>query len=79
MDGPDDFNESIDPDLNYFEDLYSGMDEFRLSNYISINDYNAIDYDKNIFSTMSYNIRSFSANSDTFFLCFIIKIVTQMF
>ena len=70
MNGPDDFNVSIDPDLNYFEDLYSGMNELQLSNYISINDYNAINYDKNIFSTMSYNIRSFSANSDTFFSMF---------
>ena len=62
--------ENIDPDLNYFGDIHNYEDHSQ-SKYITINEYNEImlKSDK-LFTIYNYNIRSFSANSDSFFSTF---------
>ena len=63
----EDYNEFLDPDTNYFNHFYDNMLSANQSEYISIDDYNKLcDENVNSFKILSYNIRSFSANSDTF-------------
>lgn len=67
------FSEVIDPDANYFSNLFDDLTSSQQSNYISINDFqqNFIkDHNANSFKIITYNIRSFRANSDTMFAMF---------
>ena len=67
----DQFHDSIDPDINYFNSLYENDIGSNPSNYVSISDYNLnCENNPDKFRIMSYNIRSFSANSESFFAMF---------
>ena len=56
----------IDPDDNYYENI--GPENFgNISQYIAVSDFNSLASRSNFFTIINYNIRSFNANSDTFF------------
>ena len=62
--------EAIDPDLNYFGDIHD-YDDHSQSKYITIDEYNELMLSSDrLFTIYNYNIRSFSANSDSFFSTF---------
>ena len=60
----------FDPDINYFDNQFDCIESTIQSNYINISDFNKIPHDSNKLSLISYNIRSFAANSDTMFSMF---------
>ena len=62
------FLNNIDPDSNYFNSYFDSIASQNQSNYININDYTSFRTTRN-FTIMSYNIRSYNANSDSFFPC----------
>ena len=57
----------FDPDINYFDNQFDCIESTIQSNYINISNFNKIPHDSNKLSLISYNIRSFAANSDTMF------------
>ena len=64
------FNEHLDPDVNYFDQISRNLMNNQHSNYISVDDYN---HSRNIsknFNIISYNIRSYHANADSFLSIF---------
>ena len=68
----DDFLFSSDPDVNYFNNYFDNYDSANQSNYITISDYqNIATQNKDSFKIISYNIRSFNANSDTMYPMFL--------
>lgn len=67
----DQFHDSIDPDTNYFNCLYENDIGSNQSNYLSIADYNlSCENSPDTFRIMAYNIRSFTANSESMFAMF---------
>ena len=60
----------IDPDLNYFGDVHNYSDHSQ-SKYITIEEYNELMLNTDrLFTIYNYNIRSYSANSNSFFSTF---------
>ena len=61
----------IDPDANYINDAFPSLNSCAQSKYTSVEDFNGIiSGPKPILSFISYNVRSFNANSDEFFCMF---------
>ena len=61
-------DENLDPDLNYFEELFRDLNLTNTSSYFSVTEYND-NYSKNFsnyLTILSYNIRSFNSNYDYF-------------
>ena len=53
----------IDPDDNYFNELFRNLDHLNQFDYISVENYNKQCLENNSYATiLSYNIRSFRAN-----------------
>ena len=57
----------FDPDKNYFENQFDCISSTTQSNYINIFDFHEIPLSSSKLRLISYNIRSFAANSDTMF------------
>ena len=70
MTDPDDFYSFVDPDSNYFDGLFDSLATSQQSNYVSVSEYNTAMSNSDSISFMAYNIRSFKANSNTFFPIF---------
>ena len=60
----------IDPDINYLDGLFNSVETAKQSSYTSVENLNSLISNKNFVSFMTYNIRSFNANADTFFSMF---------
>ena len=60
----------LDPDENYFDPLLNQNNPALTSEYISITDFNIICNNVNRFTCLTYNIRSFNRNIDTFLAMF---------
>jgi exonuclease III len=58
----------IDPDINFFDGMFASYNQPAQSSYYTIEEFNLIQPKKSCFTVMSFNIRSFSANSDQFIL-----------
>ena len=67
---PENLIEQIDPDLNYLNEIFESINSSKQSCYISVEESNSLISDKTFFSILTYNIRSFNANSDSFFSMF---------
>ena len=61
-------DENLDPDYNYFEELFSDISQANSSGYFSVGEYN--DHfscnNSNFLTILSYNIRSYNSNYDQF-------------
>ena len=61
----------LDPDNNYFSAIFQNIQPSQTCNYVSVESFNRICHDEPKYYTfLNYNIRSFSANSDSFFSIF---------
>ena len=60
----------IDPDCNYFSDIFQDIGSDLHSKYETVETYSLKAQNSENFTCMSYNIRSFLANSDSFFSIF---------
>ena len=61
------FYDSIDPDINYYDEILETMSSSQQSQYISVREYDALPSDNSSLTILSYNIRSFNRNKDSFF------------
>ena len=69
----------IDPDSNYFDEVFSNLDGVGDTVYSTVDEFNKHIKDKpNFLTIISYNIRSFSANSDLFFYYLLIIIYLKL-
>ena len=60
-------DEYIDPDINYFQPIYSSFNKVNLSSYYTIDQLNQTEFCKNPSTfLLNFNIRSFYANIDAF-------------
>ena len=62
--------DTIDPDSNHFNDLYSNSENFNQSEYLSVQQYNDISSCNDYYTLLNYNIRSFRQNSNSFLSLF---------
>ena len=59
--------DDLDPDQNYFDDVFSGTDYCNESKYFTLSEFNKlVRQEPNYITLVSSNIRSFNANSDSF-------------
>ena len=55
----------IDPDDNFFNDVYRGFSQREVSPYYNVNNFNnTFQHETNTFNVMSFNVRSFSKNGE---------------
>ena len=64
------FTSDIDPDLQYFSEFNDLVESGEQSNYHSPEEYNSLCSNNLPLKILSYNIRSFRANADSFFTIF---------
>ena len=64
------FYDSIDPDINYYDEILETMSSSQQSQYISVREYDALPSDNSSLTILSYNIRSFNRNKDSFLALF---------
>ena len=63
--------ENLDPDSNYFDDLFPSLELGTQSNYFTLSEFSSLcTQSPNSKTILSYNIRSFNRNSDTFLASF---------
>ena len=64
-------NQDIDPDENYFDNLFPFINSTEQSKYVTLSEFNSFNNPSSKFLTiLSFNIRSFNANSNLFFAQF---------
>ena len=74
-----DEHENIDPDLNYFDDFLSES-SVDFSQYCTIGEFQNLILNNRLFYTvMSYNIRSYSSNADSFYSIFLKNCFPEIF
>ena len=62
---------NLDPDENYFDELFPSISDSSQSPYFTISEFNSLCKDSdNKITILSYNIRSFNSNADNFFAGF---------
>ena len=68
---PDDILDILDPDIHYLGGLFDSIEASQQSLYVNVEEMNnLISKHRNYLSFLNYNIRSFNANSDSFFSMF---------
>ena len=67
---PNENIDMIDPDINYLDGQFDSFETTKQSNYVSVENLNFLLSNKSLFSFMTYNIRSFNANFDSFLSMF---------
>ena len=64
-------NNLYDPDLNYYNEVLDSISSQQESHYVSVEEINScLNVNSKSFNFLTYNIRSYSANSDYFFSMF---------
>ena len=74
------FLNRIDPDENYFDELFPSINESGHSKYFTISEFSSLcSNSQNSITILNYNIRSFNCNSNSFFASFDFSTLPKIF